>query len=348
MRSAHLNSEEIAAYHNRSLSAEAALEISDHLVACVECRDQIRRAEAKPDRAPTVTYEELAGYIDNQLDPIARQEVTRKLSLSPPARRELRDLMQFKNSLAAEEESFHFQKWLLPIAAGILLAAGIGWWSATARHTEVAKDGNGLSPELQTTMNDALARDHFALPSKVEELRHGRERLAGQVTRVSTGLKLISPVATAVETEKPVFRWTRIEGTTAYRINLAPRDNDAAVETFVVPAGQTTWSPSKPLARGQIYEWEVQAVRNNETIDQAPAPPEPEALFYVLNQQEREAVARERQKLHPSHLALGLIDARAGLIDAARDEFRALQNEDPESDLPRKLAHALENSRVLE
>jgi hypothetical protein len=345
IRTAHLTIEEITAYCDRTLAPASALEISDHLVACVECRESMSRAGAGRAQSPVsrVEYEELAGYIDNELGPIERHDVLEKLSRSALARRELRDLVEFKEEMAeAEKESTGgFHKWVLPIAAGIMIAAVAGWWiSATKRH-DLARD---LTPELRATLHEVMAQGHFILPPVVEQLRLEREQLAGQSPAARIGLKLISPVGTAIATETPVFRWTQVEGATGYRISLAVRGKESPTRVFDVPSNQTTWEISMPLAPEQTYEWEVQAIRNGEMLEQAPVPPEPEAIFYVLDRQQQIDLSKQREKLSRSHLALGLTYARAGLIDDARDEFRALEKED--FALARKLIEALGNSRA--
>jgi len=342
-RTTHLTFEEITAYCDRTLAPACVLEISDHLVACAECRETISRAEAGRIRSPEsqIGYEELVAYMDDELGPIERCAVAERLSRSAPARRELRDLLEFKEemALAGQGSAGGFQKWVLPIAAGIMIAAVAGWWITTTRRNDIARD---LTPELRTTLHEVMAQGHFVLPPAVNQLRLGREQIAGRVAPAGNGLKLISPVGTAVATETPIFRWSKVEEATGYRLNLALRGRESPTRTFDLPSNQTTWKISTPLASGQTYEWEVQAIRNDETLEQAPAPPEPEAIFYVLDRPQQIDVSKQREKLSRSHLALGLAYARAGLIDDARDEFRALEKDDVA--LARKLSEALENS----
>jgi hypothetical protein len=341
MRTAHLTIEDIAAYGDRKLSSESALEISDHLSVCRECREIVRRADEQGGlSSATVSYEELTAYLDDRLAPIERHDISEKLNRSPQARRELRDLVEFKEEMAMAERGSgaDFPKWVLPLAAGIMIAAVAGWWSLTSRNRDVAGD---LSPELRTTLDQTLAQGRFSLPPFMEPLRPSPGQLASQSASARNVLKLISPVGTAVATRVPVFRWSKVADATAYRINLGVRNSDLAIASFEVPGTQTTWTVSEPLTEGQTYQWEVQAIRNGEILEQAPVAPEPEALFYVLNRQEQNDLARAQAKLGHSHLALGLVYARAGLIDDAKEEFRAFQEANPKSDLPKKLRDAL-------
>lgn len=343
MRNKHLTFEEIKAHRDRTLTAAAALEISDHLVECEECRATLVRLEHEPvsgEQPSTVTYEELADYIDDQLDPPERHAVSEKLARSSQGRRELRDLLEFKREMAAEESGIDFQKWILPIAAGVLIAAAIGWWNFQSKQNEIARN---LAPELRVTFEDALANRRFILPEIVKNLHGAQEQLAGQSNRSTSGLRLIRPVGIAVATGTPVFQWGGMANASGYRLTISMHGSEKPSETIDLDGSQVTYVASKPLVPGETYEWEVQALREGQPIAQAPAPPEPEALFYVLGQQQQDEIARQREKFGGSHLALGLVYARAGLIEDAGEQFAALAKEDPE--LARKLGEALENSR---
>jgi hypothetical protein len=216
----------------------------------------------------------------------------------------------------------------------------MGWWISATRSPDIARE---LTPELRATLHEVLVQGHFVLPPAIEQLRLPRENLAGTLPPGRSGLKLISPVGTAVAAERPLFRWTKVENVTGYRINLAVRGQESSTRSFDVPAIQTEWEISAPLVPGETYEWEVQALRNDETLEQAPVPPEPEAIFYILDRPQQIAVSMRCEKLWRSHLALGLTYASAGLIDDARYEFHALEQED--ATLAKKLREALENSR---
>src|SRR4051794_24900876 len=104
MRAEHVTASEIQAYATRQLTAERAVEISDHLLGCAECRAVIRQAERfRSDHlhGGDVPYEELADFLDGKLGPLKRHEVMQKLAHSPRAQRELQDLTQFKEDVAA-------------------------------------------------------------------------------------------------------------------------------------------------------------------------------------------------------------------------------------------------------
>ena len=101
------------------------------------------------------------------------------------------------------------------------------------------------------------------------------------------------------------------------------------------------WTPSQALQPGEVYEWEVEALRADELIAKAPAPPEPEARFAVLPNDKQQDLQRLRAELGKSHLLLGLAYARAGLVPEARAEFQQLVQENPRSQLPKSLLASL-------
>ena len=91
----------------------------------------------------------------------------------------------------------------------------------------------------------------------------------------------------------------------------------------------------------RFIEWEVEALRGDDLIAKAPAPPAPEARFAVLPNDKAQELQRLRRQLHGSHLLLGLAYARAGLLPEARTEFEALTRENPQSPLPQNLLASL-------
>jgi hypothetical protein len=73
-------------------------------------------------------------------------------------------------------------------------------------------------------------------------------------------------------------------------------------------------------------------------VIKAPARPAPEARFKILNAHKAAEIEAARSRHPVSHLLLGTLYAEAGMLGEALNEFEALANENPRSDLPRKLA----------
>jgi hypothetical protein len=98
----------------------------------------------------------------------------------------------------------------------------------------------------------------------------------------------------------------------------------------------TEWRPIRPLERGSIYSWQVTARSGSKKVV-APVPPAPEAWLKVLDQDTAEKLAHVKQAYPHSHLALGILDAKAGLVDEAEREFHALRITNPKSPIVESL-----------
>jgi hypothetical protein len=101
---------------------------------------------------------------------------------------------------------------------------------------------------------------------------------------------------------------------------------------------------SEPLKRGEVYLWQVKAIKDGRTVV-TPSPPAPSAKFLVLGRAESDELSRARRDYGSSHLTLGLLYARSGLLDDAERELRALQRINPNSELARQLLKQIRELR---
>jgi hypothetical protein len=144
-----------------------------------------------------------------------------------------------------------------------------------------------------------------------------------------------------VEDQRPVFRWEAIPGGT-YRVSIY---NDAFNLTAASARIATTeWEPPKPLRRGTRYSWQLTVTREGNEFT-VPVPPAPEARFRVLGEADEAGIARARSQSGGSHLVLGILYARAGLLDAALQELQALRAQNPDSAEVAGLLASLEQLR---
>lgn len=368
----HLTSEERAAYWQRTLAPEALLAASDHLQECAKCREELLAGKAiaptKASDAEPVSYEELVAWMDGNLDPVARRELAERISNSPRTSAELVNLLRFRdemNELPAEEYAaaaprrlFRGPSWVLPLAAGLILGIGFLWLTTIGREysrrvalvdqgKQLVVRPNGAIPalgelpaDLQQAVRNAVSLGKIELPLTLAELRPGGETLAGTSPGVDS-LRALAPFGTVVDTMAPTFRWSREKGATGYRVNLLPKGGGEVISSPLLAAGESSWTPNDPLAEGEIYEWEVEALQNGELLAKAPAPPEPEARFQVLDRAARVELADVRKNFGGSHLVLGLAYAKWGLLAPARAQFEELVRENPQSELPKKLLDGL-------
>ncbi|MFN2508003.1 MAG: hypothetical protein ABR589_04445, partial [Chthoniobacterales bacterium] len=311
MREEHLTATEIKAYLERSVAPAEALSISDHLIGCASCRDWLQAQEASraAGSVAEVNFEEMAAFIDNELDPLARRAIAGKLAQSARGAAEIRDLELWKAQLEGAPAGWalgtvRWTRWVLPLAAGIAIGLPLSWWSINSlrRSGSIALRDGGRDVTIDAA---GRAQGFKDLPgafanSVAETLRTGRIEVSPEITALAgrpgvlasspaarDNFRALAPVATAVRDGQPRFRWTAVSEATAYRLNVLDEASASLVLSEQIPAGQTDWQSSTPLAEGREYQWEVEALRGDEVVTKTPAPPEPEARFRVLSQAKR-------------------------------------------------------------
>ena len=150
---------------------------------------------------------------------------------------------------------------------------------------------------------------------------------------------LQGPVGIVVRTETPTFRWHALEGTTQYSVSVFDSGFNKVMTSG--PVTKTEWTAPRALPRGAVYAWQVTALVEGKEI-QSPVPPAPEARFRLLSRTQEESVRRAEKLYAGSHLTLGVLYSRAGLLDEAEREFRALLAANPDSQVAKKLLANIE------
>jgi predicted anti-sigma-YlaC factor YlaD len=152
---------------------------------------------------------------------------------------------------------------------------------------------------------------------------------------------IIEPAGKVLLTDRPTFKWTRLEGAGGYVVEIY----DAQFNLIASSPELTDLNWNAPrLARAKVYSWQVKATSGGQEFI-APHPTAPQAKFRILDQAAASEIARARRDYGSSHLLLGLLYARAGLLTEAEYEFRALQKANPDSDTARKLLGSLSSQR---
>jgi hypothetical protein len=139
---------------------------------------------------------------------------------------------------------------------------------------------------------------------------------------------VIEPVRTVTLSDRPTFRWSQLDGATAYVVEIYDEEFD-----LVATSPQITdhrWRAPQSLKRGRTYAWQVKATKDGQELF-SPQPPAPQAKFRILDEAKAKELARARRAYASSHLTLGLLYTQAGLLDEAEREFRALQRANPDS-----------------
>jgi hypothetical protein len=209
---------------------------------------------------------------------------------------------------------------------------------------EVTLDAEGrlqglpaLSPGAETMVRTALTRAELKVPTRLADLAGSTGTLLGSA-QDGIPFALIGPVATAVESTRPTFRWQPLPGTDRYTVSVF--DSEYRQVVVSAPTSALEWTSSRALARGRTYAWQVSAEREGREVV-SPTAPAPEARFEVLEASRVEQLRLARSHAAGSHLLLGLISAEAGLLEDAERELQALMAENPGAELPRRLLDAV-------
>ena len=311
---------------------------------------------AAPDDFDHPDHEQLVSLVDNRIDEIDREWILGHVEICDVCKVDIDDLMRVKASLETNDEGQHTSRWVkaaigLTAAAGVVLAIWIGARepspevtepatatvaSATAAPTAQATPSSvaplpppveepieAVRPVLteaeQGRVARALASGRMELPPNMSVLRGHEGTLLGPAGE-QPAFRPTSPVATALTEARPQFSWTPKTGATRYTVTVVDERFRQVVTSG--PLKTTTWKPSRDLPRGRVLQWQVSAISADETAI-APAPPQPEARFMVLDQSTVARLAKERQRLATEPIALGLVLAKAGLFAEADSVFQS-------------------------
>jgi hypothetical protein len=188
----------------------------------------------------------------------------------------------------------------------------------------------------------ALAGQPLERTAALQDLTASGGMLLGAPAQPAQG-RLIEPVGAVVGSQHPSFRWQPIAAA-RYRVTIFDAAYDEVASSGWITA--TEWEVPKALRRGARYSWQI-AVRQNGAEFTVPVPPAPEARFRVLGEAEEAEISRARNQFGGSHLVLGMLYARAGLLDQAEQEIHALRDQNPGSAQIASLAAAIERERGL-
>ena len=195
------------------------------------------------------------------------------------------------------------------------------------------------SVQTQNKVLSALKSGRVGSPSFMAELKGRSGRLMGTG---SSDSGLLNPIATAVESRTPTFRWRAIDGAESYAVTIYGSDAKKVIASG--PLTKTKWTVSTPLERGRIYSWQVRATRKGDEV-LMPPPAAPEAKFRVVDAAKAEELAQIRHSNTRSHLMLGLAYANAGLLEDSARELRKLVAANPKSLVARSLLRSVENQK---
>jgi hypothetical protein len=337
------------------------------------------RAEIRAGVMAThLTYEQIERYVDGRADDVEREVADSHFDGCRQCADETADLTDFRATgappIRRPARTVQAFPWLLlPVAAALL-------WGATLliRGTDgpgkppvptqaeippsppavrVALDDGGqrvtldedgrlaglpaLSPADEASIRAALETGRLEAAGFLAGLAGQSGTLLGGDSGAGT-FTLVEPAGTAVETDRPTLRWQRLEGASSYTVAVFDARLDPVATSPALTGSE--WTVPKDLERGQNFTWQVTALKGGREIT-APAPPAPEARFRVLDQNLTDEIRRLRPLCQGSHLALGIVYARTGLLPEAERELHALSDLNPGSPVARTLLQQVQALR---
>ena len=301
----HLTEWQIDEYRRRSLSPGELLEVDGHLAGCADCR--LRLAAGELLSGAFEAWEGLA------------EEPRRAVGLDLGALVDAAGPRRARSWRRARPAALAL--W----AAVVLLAAGLIVWRVT-----LGREVESLRSEVRRM--EARQPERLQRPAEIADLLAGGAVLRGPAA--APRLLPRSPLATAVLDGRPTFRWSPLPDAVTYRVTVFDRDFNPVADSG--PVSSAEWRPARPLPAGAVYAWQVKARRGGGELT-APGPGSPQALFRVLAADRAAAIGRAARETGGSHLALGLLYARAGLLDDAERELSEAVRESPAAEAPREL-----------
>jgi hypothetical protein len=196
----------------------------------------------------------------------------------------------------------------------------------------------GFDESSQRMVKAALSGEGLSKPNVLANISSPPIKLLGEPAGEST-LQLIGPIGIVVTEQRPNLKWRELNGATSYVVSVFDNNFNSVAQS--PPLTKLAWTIALPLQRGQTYSWEVTAVKEGKEIT-APVAPAPRAQFRILEAEKLSALTKLKGQKPESHLALGLMYARLGLVTDAEREFRELVKENPDSALAKKLLRTVQ------
>ncbi len=173
-------------------------------------------------------------------------------------------------------------------------------------------------PEWDGLLEETRRTGRLAFPADIRELATP-DMFRGEPSAVA--VSAMWPVATAIDEERPELRWPDVDGA-RFVVVLTSGGNELARSGSLTTSH---WRVPIALRRGQVVRWQVRMDRG-ETTSILPAPPAPPAIFRSISEEEHQEIARAKAEAPDDHLLIGLLYARAGVVEEARRELGASQD----------------------
>jgi hypothetical protein len=191
-----------------------------------------------------------------------------------------------------------------------------------------------LPPAYHQMIRNALSSQQLEKPQLLAGLVRPDGLLKGGGDNQGNKFSVINPVGIVMLSDRPTFRWSPLEGATGYVVEVF--DDKLSQVTASLQLRGTSWTPPQSIKRGATYSWQVTAIKGGDEFS-SPRPPAPLARFRILDETLANEVVQSRRDHASSRLTMALIYTKAGLLDEAKQEFRALVRLNPNSAISLRL-----------
>jgi hypothetical protein len=248
-------------------------------------------------------------YADGTLDRQQRAEVDAHLEHCARCREDLADAVATQRSVESRRRQ---PAWLIAAALAAIVVTAALWWPR--RETAMPPSAASVPAEWRTLVRQARAQRRIDAPPAVRALQVDRDILRDRPARPGAGTFV--PSGTVIETRQPDLHWPA-KSHAAYRVRIFEKEKEVARSPLL---HENRWTPPRPLDRGTMYVWQVE-IPGSGSATILPAPPDPPALFTVLDARTAAMMEDARRRFPDDRLLLGVLYARAGVRDRAEDEI---------------------------
>ena len=359
----HLTAEQTAEFVDKNLSGEALQVVTDHLAGCEQCLVAVEDLRAFRN--------EIAPSLDREYQPAAVASSAVKESW----------FTRFGSLFRVSPVPAFGGAALAVLLLGII--AWLVWRAPNERQPQIAEvptpvaqpspSSEPVTPQPQPVtvvaqLNDGgrvLTLDQEGKLSGADDLPDAYKNLVTKalstqriekspqlqgLTRPPSSLmsgdnqkdqfSVLQPAGDVLLTDKPTFRWSTLDGATGYVVEVYDEKFNPVASSPQL--SNPSWTTTLP--RGNVYSWQVKAIKDGQEIT-SPRPPAPQAKFRVVDQAKANELARAKRAYGSSHLTLALLYAEAGLLNEAEQELRLLRRTNPNSELANKLLRQIQSLR---
>ena len=358
---AHLTAAQTADYVDQNLAGEALQMVDDHLSACDQCALAVADLRAFRN--------EIAPSLDRRFGPAPeggwRQRFASVFKVGPvpafgaaalavfvlatiawlvwrtPQEQPQEVVVATPTPTPVSQPSPSPESSLQPQTAPVVAQLNDGAGVLSLDKEGKLSGADALPPAYQDRVKKALTSQRIERSSQLQGLTRPPSSLMGSGNQPRE-FSVVEPVGSVSLTDRPAFRWSAMEGATAYVVEVY--DDQFKLAASSPQLTSRSWTATQSLPRGKVYSWQVKAIKDGQEIT-SPRPPAPQAKFRILDQSKASELARAKRAYSSSHLTLGLLYAEAGLLQEAEREFRLLLRANPNSDVARALLRQVQSFR---